>query len=316
MNTNDTPMLEVKNLAKKFGSFHALKHVSFQVKRGEVFGFLGPNGAGKTTAMRIVTCYMPATDGVVMVSGFDTRTNDLEIRKKIGYLPENNPLYNDLTVEEYLKFVGEVRGLRGTKLSSRINDMFSLCGLTKMARRSVGKLSKGYRQRVGLAQAMLHDPELLILDEPMTGLDPNQIIEIRNLIKNLGDKKTVIYCSHILTEVSATCSRILIINEGSIVASGTSQELMSQATKSDRYQVNVKADRKVAQEAFAAIPGVTNVALQSSAGDWQVFDVAAAHASDIGERLFKCVVDKGWSLSELKHETASLEDVFTQLTRG
>ena len=316
MNTNDTPMLEVKNLAKKFGSFHALKHVSFQVKRGEVFGFLGPNGAGKTTAMRIVTCYMPATDGVVMVSGFDTRTNDLEIRKKIGYLPENNPLYNDLTVEEYLKFVGEVRGLRGAKLGSRINDMFSLCGLTKMARRSVGKLSKGYRQRVGLAQAMLHDPELLILDEPMTGLDPNQIIEIRNLIKNLGDKKTVIYCSHILTEVSATCSRILIINEGSIVASGTSQELMSQATKSDRYQVSVKADRKVAQEALAAIPGVTNVVLQSSAGDWAVLDVSAAHASDIGERIFKCVVDKGWSLSELKHETASLEDVFTQLTRG
>jgi ABC-2 type transport system ATP-binding protein len=316
MSTNDSAMLEVKNLSKKFGTFSALKDVSFQVAKGEVFGFLGPNGAGKTTAMRIVTCYMPATSGVVKVSGFDTRTQDLDVRKKIGYLPENNPLYNDLTIEEYLKFVGEVRGMKGARLDSRITDMFSLCGLTKMARRSVGKLSKGYRQRVGLAQAMLHDPELLILDEPMTGLDPNQIIEIRNLIKNLGEKKTVIYCSHILTEVSATCSRILIINEGNIVASGTSEELMSQATKSDRYVVKVKAERKAAQDVIAAIPGVTGVSVVAGSGVWLQLDVAAAHASDIGERIFRCAVDNGWSLSELRHETASLEDVFTQLTRG
>jgi ABC-2 type transport system ATP-binding protein len=313
--TTDSVMLDVKDLNKRFGSVHALKGVTFQVNKGEVFGFLGPNGAGKTTAMRIVTCFMPASSGTVAVGGLSTQGNDLEVRKKIGYLPENNPLYLDMTVEEYLQFVGEIRGMKGAKLGSRITEMFNVCGLTKMAKRQVGKLSKGYKQRVGLAQAMLHDPDLLILDEPMTGLDPNQIIEIRNLIKALGSQKTVIYCSHILSEVSATCTRILIINEGSIVAHGTPADLMSHASKNDSYIVRVKADKQSAEAAFGMVPGVIKTKAAAS-GEWCNVEITAAHGSEIGESLFKSVVAKGWSLSELKHETASLEDVFTQLTRG
>jgi ABC-2 type transport system ATP-binding protein len=313
--TTDSVMLEVKDLSKRFSAVQALKNVTFRVNKGEVFGFLGPNGAGKTTTMRIVTCFMPATSGEVLVGGVNTRVNDLEVRKKIGYLPENNPLYLDMTVEEYLKFIGEVRGMTGAKLSSRMADMFNLCGLTKMAKRQVGKLSKGYKQRVGLAQAMLHDPDLLILDEPMTGLDPNQIIEIRNLIKALGNQKTVIYCSHILSEVSATCSRILIINEGSIVADGTPSDLMSHATKNDGYVVRVKADKQSAEAVFGQVPGVIKAKAHGT-GEWCDVEITASHGSDIGESLFKSTVGKGWSLSELKHETASLEDVFTQLTRG
>lgn len=309
-------MLEVNGLNKKFGDFSAVKNLNFQVRKGEVFGFLGPNGAGKTTTMRMVTCFMPPTTGSIKVDGYDTAVDSMLVRKKIGYLPENNPIYNDMNVEEYLKFVAEIRGIKGSRQISRVNELFSICGLTKMTHRQIGKLSKGYRQRVGLAQAMMHDPDLLILDEPMSGLDPNQIVEIRNLIKRMGQEKTVIYCSHILSEVSATCDRILIINDGQIVASGTPEELTSRSARGNRYAVHVKADRAEVEPAFRALAGVTNVVISGVEGEWLSAEIVVGEKDEIGEAIFKCVVEKGWSLSELKHEAASLEEVFTQLTRG
>jgi ABC-2 type transport system ATP-binding protein len=308
-------MLETKDLNKKFGDVHAVKNLNFEVKKGEILGFLGTNGAGKTTTMRMITCFIPPTSGSIKVDGIDTRDNDLAVREKIGYLPESTPLYNDMQVEEYLRFVGEVRGVRGAKLTSRIGDLFGVCGLSKMARRQIGKLSKGYRQRVGLAQALITDPPLLILDEPTSGLDPNQIIEIRNLIKNMGKEKTVIYCSHILSEVSATCNYIVIINQGAIVASGTAEELTSTMKKENRYILRVKADRGALETKLKGLPGVGRIGVTPS-GEWLDAVVVAQGSQDIGEQLYKCVFENGWSLAELKRESASLEDVFTQLTRG
>ncbi|HEX7510818.1 MAG TPA: ATP-binding cassette domain-containing protein [Chitinivibrionales bacterium] len=313
--SNGLAMLEVKDLNKKFGEVHAVKNLNFEVKKGEILGFLGPNGAGKTTTMRMITCFIPATSGTVRVDGIDTKDDDLAVRKKIGYLPESTPLYNDMLVDEYLKFVGELRGLGGAKLTSRLGEMFHVCGLEKMTKRQIGKLSKGYRQRVGLAQALITDPPLLILDEPTSGLDPNQIIEIRQLIKNMGKEKTVIYCSHILSEVSATCNHILIINQGSIVASGTAEELTAKMGKENRYQLRVKADKAALETKLKALPGVAGVTVKPS-GEWIDATVVAQDNQDIGEGIYKCIFENGWSLAELKRESASLEDVFTQLTRG
>jgi ABC-2 type transport system ATP-binding protein len=309
-------MLEVNNLTKKFGDFHAVKNLNFQVRKGEVFGFLGPNGAGKTTTMRMVTCFMPPSSGTIKVDGTDIAADSLSVRKRIGYLPENNPIYNEMTVREYLKFVAEIRGIKGARQESRLSELFTICGLTKMSQRQIGKLSKGFRQRAGLAQAMMHDPDLLILDEPMSGLDPNQIVEIRNLIKKMGQEKTVIYCSHILSEVKATCDRILIINDGAIVASGTPDELTAQSTRGNRFVTRVKADRTDAETAFKALPDVSSVQITGVEDEWVSAEIVVGEKNDIGEAIFKCVVDKGWSLSELKLEAASLEEVFTQLTRG
>lgn len=309
-------MLEVNNLNKKFGNFSAVKNLNFQIRRGEIFGFLGPNGAGKTTTMRMVTCFIPPTSGTILVDGHDTAADSLYVRQKIGYLPENNPIYNDLTVKEYLRFVADIRGIKGSKQDARINELFSTCNLTKMATRQIGKLSKGYRQRVGLAQAMMHNPDLLILDEPMSGLDPNQIIEIRNLIKKMGQEKTVIYCSHILSEVAATCDRILIINDGQIVASGTPDELTSRSARGNRYIVKVKADRTDVESAFGSLGGVSSVTITGVADAWLSAEIVVVEKEEIGEAIFRCVVEKGWSMSELKHEAASLEEAFTQLTRG
>ncbi len=308
-------MLEVQNLNKRFGEVHAVKNLNFQVPKGEILGFLGPNGAGKTTTMRMITCYMPATSGSVRVDGLDTVSNSLAVRRKIGYLAENNPLYGDMTVAEYLTFVGEIRGLSGGLLRTRVDEMFAVCSLGRMANFQIAHLSKGFRQRVGLAQALIHNPDLLILDEPTSGLDPNQIIEIRQLIKQIGAQKTVIYCSHILSEVSATCNYIMIINEGQIVGSGTSEELTRNSAGGNRYVIRVKADPEQVRNGLAAVPGVSHVATKP-AGEWTVAEAFVDGAEDLGESLFRCAVSNGWSLSELKHETASLEDVFIQLTRS
>jgi ABC-2 type transport system ATP-binding protein len=285
------------------------------MRKGEILGFLGPNGAGKTTTMRIITCYMPATSGSIAVDGLDTVNDSLRVREKIGYLAETNPLYGDMTVLEYLKFVGEIRGITTPALGRRIEELAAVCGLSRMGNRQIGKLSKGFRQRVGLAQAMLHNPDLLILDEPTSGLDPNQIVEIRQLIKKIGEEKTIIYCSHILSEVSATCSRIIIINEGQIVASGTSDELTARSTKGNRYLLRLRA-APAAQNVLSAVPGVSGVTLQQTGNDWITAEVLSGTQEDIGEALFRCAVQNGWCLAELRHETASLEEVFTQLTRG
>jgi ABC-2 type transport system ATP-binding protein len=311
---SDRLMLEVRGLDKRFGRVHAVSDLSFEVRRGEVFGFLGPNGAGKSTTMRIVTCFIPPTGGSVLVDGIDTSGDDLGVRRKIGYLPESTPLYSDMTVREYLAFAGGVRGLRGAKLRSRADEMFSVCALSKMADRQIGKLSKGYRQRVGLAQAMIHDPDLLILDEPMSGLDPNQIIEIRRLIKKIGEEKTVIYCSHILSEVSATCDRILIIKEGRAVATGTPEELTSGHRRGSQYTLRVRGDAAAAESCLSSIDGVDGVSVEDARDGWLAARVSAGVKDDIGELIFKSVVRDGLSLSELRRDRTSLEEVFTQLT--
>ncbi len=316
MSTTNSVILDVQKLNKRFGEVFAVKDLSFQVRKGEVFGFLGPNGAGKTTTMRIVTCFIPATSGSIRVDGQDIHEYSLQIRKKIGYLPENTPLYNDMQVNEYLAFVGKLRGLQNSKLSSAMDAMYQTCGLTTVVKRQIGKLSKGFRQRVGLAQALIHNPDLLILDEPTSGLDPNQIVEIRELIKNLGKEKTVVYCSHILPEVSATCSRILIINEGSSVATGTSDELTALSGKGNIYRLRLKADRESAESKLSTLPVVSKVKVESSSDGWLQILVSAEGTIDVGEDLFKCVVQNGWSLAELRRETTSLEETFAQLTRG
>ena len=224
--------ISVKNLTKKFGEQMAVDDISFEVKTGEILGFLGPNGAGKTTTMKIITCYMPPTAGIVEIDGFDIFHHSMEVRKKIGYLPEMNPLYHDMNVLDYLEYSAQLHGLRGPAAHQRIREMVHVCGLESVRHKDIGEMSKGFRQRVGLAQAMIHEPDVLILDEPTSGLDPNQIVEIRNLIKHLGRAKTVILSTHILTEVQATCDRVLIINDGRIVADG-SPELLQQEFHGD-----------------------------------------------------------------------------------
>lgn len=315
-NTTNSIMLEVQKLNKRFGDVHAVKDLSFQIKKGEVFGFLGPNAAGKTTTMRIITCFIPATSGSVKIDGIDITEHSIEIRKKLGYLTENNPLYNDMHVDEYLSFVGKLRGLKGKRLTSAIDNMYQISGLGTVTKRQIGKLSKGFRQRVGLAQAMIHNPDLLILDEPMSGLDPNQIIEIRELIKNIGKEKTVIYCSHILSEVSATCSQILIINNGISVATGTPDELTSKTGQGNQYIMKIRGDKETIESGLKELPVVSKIKTDSYLDEWLQVKVTAEGNIEIGEDLFKCVVNNGWSLAELKREETSLEDVFTQLTRG
>jgi len=218
-------MIEIKSLTKKFGQSLVLDNLSFSVAKGEILGFLGPNGAGKTTTMKIITSFWSPTAGSVLIDGLDTAGNSLATRRKIGYLPETVPLYEDMRVFEYLKFVAQIRGLEKTKIKARLKEVVATCGLTKVLRRPIDELSKGFRQRVGLAQAIMHEPDILILDEPTTGLDPNQIVEIRDLIKNIGREKTVIFSTHILSEVSATCDRVIIINRGRIVGQGSPSEL-------------------------------------------------------------------------------------------
>jgi len=224
-------MLEVTGLCKNYGNFTAVKDLSFSVKKGEVFGFLGPNGAGKTTTMKIITGFIPMSAGNVLVDGKNILENSLETRKKIGYLPETTPLYSDMFVEEYLIYIGKLRGLSGEKLKIQTKKMIEVCGLEAMRKKPIGHLSKGYKQRTGLAQAMIHEPDLLILDEPISGLDPNQIVEIRRLIKEIGKEKAVVYCSHILPEIAATCDRIMIINNGEMTANGTLNELTQEGVQ-------------------------------------------------------------------------------------
>ncbi|MBD3422083.1 MAG: ATP-binding cassette domain-containing protein [Chitinivibrionales bacterium] len=309
-------MLEVNDLNKRFGVVQAVKDLNFKVEQGEILGFLGTNGAGKTTTMRIITCFIPASSGGVKVDGLNIREADLEVRRRIGYLPESAPLYNDMIVTEYLNFAGQIRGLQGNKLSSRVEEMIGICGLGRMRRRLIGNLSKGYRQRVGLAQAMIHNPDLLILDEPMSGLDPNQIIEIRQLIKNIGREKTVIYCSHILPEVATTCSRIIIIHNGAIVASGTPHELTSKSSSGQRYILRAKGDKDALDRQLTAVDGVSKVSINDDGGGWYKVTAFMETEEERGDSIYRCAVENNWTLSELTRETASLEDVFTQLTRG
>src|SRR5450432_1051804 len=311
-------MIRVENLTKDYGPFRAVDKVTFNVRKGEVLGFLGPNGAGKSTTMKMLTCYIAPTAGVATVAGHDVFDDSLEVRKRIGYLPEDTPLYRDMTVHEYLEFAAEMRRMEPGRLELRIKEIGGRCGLGDVAGKLVGELSKGYRQRLGLAQAMLHDPDILILDEPTSGLDPNQIVEIRSLIKEIGREKTVILSTHILPEVQATCSRILIISGGKLVADGTPEALRARE-KGGRYRVVVESNgvaKEAIRDRLAGLAGVARCEMIAGEEGAHAFAIDAAAASDLRKLIFRAAVDNRWTLLELLRESASLEDVFRNLTTG
>lgn len=304
----------VENLTKKYGTQRAVDNISFEVKTGEILGFLGPNGAGKTTTMKIITCFMAPTDGDVKVDGLSIHDHQDKIKKRIGYLPENNPLYHDMGVLEYLEFIAELQGVPKDKIPVRIAEMVKVCGLNVEKHKKIGELSKGYRQRVGLAQAMIHDPEILILDEPTTGLDPNQIVEIRKLIRELGREKTVILSTHILPEVEATCDRILIINDGKIVADGTSVALRKQSQGQEVLRVQItEAIEK--DKVITELQKLENVAMVDPVDDMEnTYLINSSNDQSSRRDIFKLCVKKKWVLTEMTPIETKLEDVFRQLT--
>ena len=311
-------MIQVDKLTKVYGEFTAIDEVSFNVGKGEVLGFLGPNGAGKTTAMRILTCYTPATSGQASVAGFDVRSQSMEVRKRIGYLPENIPLYDEMTVLSYLRFMAEAKGHRGKKARQAVDQAIEECGLGEVARRLIDHISRGYRQRVGLAQAVLGDPEVLILDEPTIGLDPQQIIEIRNLIKNMAGRRTVILSSHILPEVSMTCQKVLIIDRGKIVASGTPEEMvadLSEANKTEITAVGLSAD---IAGALRGVSGVHTVQITRKSKDSGVGEYLVDFEADRDPRadLALAITGAGYGLLEMRTRGLSLEDVFIRIVAG
>jgi len=311
--------ITVNNLTKFYGSEKAVDNISFSVNKGEILGFLGPNGAGKTTTMKIITCYLPPSSGSVEVDGLSVEAQSLEVRRKIGYLPELNPLYLDMNVMDYLEYCARLHGISNNAMKSRLKEMVDVCGLTSVRHKDIGELSKGYKQRVGLAQAMIHDPEVLILDEPTSGLDPNQIVEIRHLIRKLGKAKTVILSTHILPEVQATCDRVIIINDGAIVANGTTEELQQSFQGTAKYSVEVKAPvNDPMHDIFPKLKEMENVdtvTYEGQDGPNFRFSLHSSKGVDIREQLFKQAVSENWILMELSKQTISLEDVFRKLTQ-
>jgi ABC-2 type transport system ATP-binding protein len=305
-------MICVKNLGKRYGDSVAIHDISFSVDKGEILAFLGPNGAGKTTTMRILTGFIPATHGTATVAGFDICENPTEVKRRIGYLPEHPPLYLDLTVSEYLKFVGKIKGLSGQRLAAGFNSAIEKCNLGAVAGRLIANLSRGYRQRVGLAQALIHDPEVLILDEPTNGLDPKQIIEIRDLIQNLKGEHTVVLSTHILPEATAVCQKVVIINKGQIVAVDSPERLSSQLSHSERLAFTISNKESFNPKKILSIAGVTQ--LTEEQGKAGSFIVETQQGRDIRAILAQTVVENGWGLLELKPLTVSLEEVFLQLT--
>lgn len=305
--------IKVENLSKKYGQQKAVDDISFEVKTGEILGFLGPNGAGKTTTMKMITCYMAPTEGNISVGDYSIRGDAENIKKNIGYLPENNPLYLEMPVMEYLTFVALLQGVEKQRLEERLHKMIKVCGLNVEKHKKIGELSKGYRQRVGLAQAMIHDPEVLILDEPTSGLDPNQIIEIRNLIKEIGKTKTIILSTHILPEVEATCDRILIINKGKIVADGTPETLRKQAQGDEVLKIQVEAkDNSVVMKSLEGLDTVASV--KASAKGEGKFNIQSRPGTSSRKDIFKMCVSKKWVLTEMTPLETRLEDVFRNLT--
>ncbi len=308
-------MIEVVNLTKRYGETTAVNDISFSVPTGQVLGFLGPNGAGKTTTVRILTCYMPPTEGQITVDGLDVVEQSMEVRRKIGYLPESAPLYTEMDVLEYLRFILELRGGAEEGANRRIRKVVDMCGLGDVIAKGISELSKGYRQRVGLAQAMIHDPELLVLDEPTVGLDPNQIVEIRNLIKMLGREKTVILCTHILPEVEATCDHVMIINKGKIVANGTPDELQHSLAGQMVINLEINQSPDIIRGPLAEVAGVEEVSAQAVNGTSHC-QVVCSQGVDPREAIFRSVVANNWVLLEMRQSVSSLEDVFRELTRG
>ncbi len=314
-------MIQVDDLAKHYGDVRAVDGVSFRINRGEVVGLLGPNGAGKTTTMKMLTCYMPPSAGRASLDGIDVVDDPLAVRRRIGYLPENVPLYDEMGVYEYLDFIARVRAIPAAGRVKAIRDIANRCGLAPVIRKGIVELSKGYRQRLGLAQAMIHNPDVVILDEPTTGLDPNQIVEIRQLIRDLGQEKTVILSTHILQEVEAVCDRVLIINDGKIIADGTPAQLHNEFQGAQELDLVVKgASAEALQTALSELPGtdlVTVLSAKEGAEDGSVSaHVQSAKDLDLREALFGLCVSHGWTLLEMRRTVVSLEDIFRKLTRG
>lgn len=308
-------MITVEGLTKYYGDFCAVDNISFKVQKGEILGLLGPNGAGKTTTLRILTCYMPPTWGTIRVKDYNIYDHPLEIKSMIGYLPESAPLYQEMLVYDYLGFVADVRRIDRGRKEQRIREIADICGLNEVMHKSIGELSKGYRQRVGLAHAMMGDPEILILDEPTSGLDPNQIIEIREIIKRIGQEKTVILSTHILSEVEVTCNRVVIIHRGRIVADDSTDALKRSA--GGRYTIRlslVGADLESAREILSSIPGVSGVTGERGGGVLSI-SLSCDTKEDIRGNIYQTIKKQDWTLLEFTQETRTLENVFRELTR-
>ena len=311
-------MITVKDLTKKYARNLAVDHISFEVQKGEIVGFLGPNGAGKTTTMRMLTCFLPPTSGTATVAGFDVLEQPLEVKKRIGYLPETPPLYPEMETVEYLNFVGRLKGLSASELGKRIDYVCERCAITDVKNKLLGKLSKGYRQRVGLAQAIIHNPDVLILDEPTAGLDPKQINETRDLIKSLAGDHTIILSTHILPEVEQTCQKVIIINKGKLVATDSVQNLQSRARGAESMLVEVAGrnghlDPDAVRSKLQQIGGVSRVALKQSRDNRNTFEVESQKGFVRGD-LARVIVESGWDLNELRPTAMSLEEIFLQLT--
>lgn len=308
-------MIKVSGVTKKFPARLAVDDVSFEVKRGEIVGFLGPNGAGKTTTMRMLTGYLPMNAGRIEVAGYDIATQPQEVRRRIGYLPESCPLYPEMRVDEYLRFRAELKGVRASARKAKMDEVKEQCGLTDVGKRVIGQLSKGYRQRVGLADSLVHDPDLLILDEPTVGLDPFQIRQVRELIKQLSERHTILLSTHILQEVEAICERILIINEGKIVASDTEQNLHRKLHAGSIIEMEIMADQDDATAKINAMQGMDLRSVSGLEDGWLWLEVEA-DSPDMRVELFNMAVTEGWALRELTEQEHSLEDTFVQITRS
>ena len=307
-------MIEVRGITKSFGTMRALNNVSFQIGQGEILGFLGPNGAGKSTTMKIITTFLAADQGTVKVDGIDVLENSLDVRQRIGYLPENVPLYVDMNVHEYLKFVGAARGLSGARLSERLDWCVEACGLVTEYKKNIGELSKGYKQRTGLAQALIHDPDILILDEPTSGLDPLQIMGIRELIRSLAGKKTIIFSTHILQEVKPVTDRVVIINEGQLIADGNINDITREAMITNRVYFAVDQDASSVETALGSLSGVKSVqSLDVASGSR--FEVRGDFDTDLVSSLVGLATERGWQLKELGEAPYSLEDTFISFIR-
>ncbi|MFI5057111.1 MAG: ABC transporter ATP-binding protein [Candidatus Acidiferrales bacterium] len=314
-------MINVKELTKRYARNTAVDHISFEVEKGQIVGFLGPNGAGKTTTMRILTCFLPPTSGSATVAGFDVLEHPLEVKKRIGYLPETPPLYLEMRTDEYLTFVGKLKGLSGSDLRQRVDAVCERCAVTDVKKKLLGKLSKGYRQRVGLAQAIIHNPEVLILDEPTAGLDPKQINETRDLIKGLAGDHTIILSTHILPEVEQTCQQVIIIDKGKLVATDSVNNLQSRARGAETVLVEVAGrngdvDSAAVQRRLEKVTGVSRVVFKEKRQNRNIFEVESQKNRFARGDLARAVVESGWDLNELRATAVSLEEVFLQLTGG
>jgi ABC-2 type transport system ATP-binding protein len=312
-------MITVKNLTKRYARTVAVDHISFEVQKGQIVGFLGPNGAGKTTTMRILTCFLPPTEGSANVAGFDVLEQPMEVKKRIGYLPETPPLYPEMEVSEYLTFVGKLKGMSGPSLATRVGEVCERCAVADVRNKLISKLSKGYRQRVGLAQAIIHNPDVLILDEPTAGLDPKQIIETRDLIHGLAGDHTIILSTHILPEVEQTCQQVLIINKGKLVATDSVENLQHRARSSESVVIEIEGrdgalDANTIQQRLEMVSGVGRVLFKESRGNRSIFEVDSLKDRFIRGDLARAVVEAGWNLNELRAAAMSLEEVFLQLT--